>query len=121
MARDIADTLFGPDPEKNNQPKAQDGKAQEGKAFDQKTLDAVEAMKGMIDGMKTIMQGLADIAYSPEMKDVVKHGAAELGAFMHTGNAYVMYPKESRDKQPDHGLGNLGQEQQQERGKGRSL
>jgi hypothetical protein len=82
-----------------------------------KSMGAKEAaMEGLKEAGKAFGQGLADltkatfeVAYSPEVKDAVAHGAHELASALFNGNGgntFVMYPRGQH--------GDQGQEKQQE-------
>jgi hypothetical protein len=124
VARDVVDEMFPDD----KQPKKQE--VTRGSKEMEQSMGAMEAaMEGLKEGTKAYIQGIgavlsamANVAYSPEMKDFVKHGSAEIGALLNTGQSYVMYPRESHNKQSeqfDHGLGDRGLEHHQEKGRSR--
>lgn len=126
MARDVADELFGNEPEK-------------GVASNKQMDRLMSAVDGMVQGTKdgvsppgwSLDQMIRDIGQMMHQKGV--QGLAELGSALYMGqsNAYVPYgqgqwagrgEKASGDtvkEEPEHGLGNQGLEQ--EKSKGRSL
>jgi hypothetical protein len=51
-----------------------------------------------------------------ELKEQGKHGAHELAAALFNGSSFVMYPRQGKDDQPQHGQPEVQQELKKEIG-----
>jgi DNA topoisomerase IA len=84
-------------------------------------IGAVEAVK---EGIQAVAPGLSlskilsDVG--KELKEQAKHGSHELAAALFNGSSFVMYPRQGKDDQPQHGLTQEAQQQEQSHG-GREL
>lgn len=84
----------------------------------------VGAVQAAVEGVQAIVPGLSldkilsDIG--KELKDQVQHGAHEMASVLFTGNTYIQYARDPEPNTPDHGLSEMQQGQEQDRG-GREL
>jgi len=75
------------------------------------------AVQAAVEGVQAVAPGLSlskilgDIG--SELKQQAAHGSHELAATLFSGNAYVMYPRQQGHDDPQHGLPEMQQEQEQ--------
>jgi hypothetical protein len=86
----------------------------------QPSMGAAEAaIEGVKEGLKTFAPSLSlskifsDV--TAELKEQWKHGGHELSSAMFTGNAYVQYARKDSKDEPEHGLPQEAQQQEQSR------
>jgi hypothetical protein len=77
------------------------------------TLQAIrEGVQAVAPGL-SLSNILSDIG--SELKQQAAHGSHELAAALFNGSAFVMYPRHGRDDEPQHGLTQDAQQQEQTR------
>ncbi len=83
----------------------------------EKEMGVLEAAK---EGVQAVAPGLSlskifsDVIQ--EGKEQLKHGSHELASAMFTGNTYVQYARKDSKDEPEHGLPQEAQQQEQSRG-----
>ena len=82
----------------------------------ERSTGAMEAIK---EGIQAVAPGLSLSKIlsevGAELKQQAAHGAHEMAAALFNGNPFVMYPRQQGHDDPQHGL---GQEMQQEQDRG---
>jgi DNA topoisomerase IA len=80
-------------------------------------IGAMEAVKEGVQAVApalSVSNILSDIG--AELKEQWKHGSHELASALFTGNTYVQYARKDSRDEPDHGLSQQAQQQEQSHG-----